>query len=336
MSGTLPPSRPTSADVARRAGVSRATVSHVLNATDHPISEPTRRRVLAAARELRYTPNASARALRAGRSDTVLLPMPPSPAFPGQDAFIAELDRELGRSGLNLLIHGDRTASGAKGARVWAELRPAAIYLDTARGTRQAVELLRRAGVRAVLLSGVRAVPYAPTIPLDPSDVGRVAVRHLLDRGHRRLACLVPGGEPAVLAELRFRAVEEVARAAGATVERVDCELAADSVAPAVARWRDPARRPDAVYAFNDEFAVMLLHLLREAGIEVPRDLAVAGSGNQPLGAILRPALTTAHFDVPALARSVASSLRRLLDGHGLDPATTEGIRPHLIVRESG
>ncbi|HSA51382.1 MAG TPA: LacI family DNA-binding transcriptional regulator [Yinghuangia sp.] len=335
MSAVLPPPRPTSADVARRAGVSRATVSHVLNGTDHPISEPTRRRVLAAARELQYAPNASARALRAGRSNTVLLPMPVSLGLPGQDTFIEHLDRELDKLGLALLIHGDRGASGVKGARSWAELRPAAVYLDAARGTRPAVELLHRAGVQAVLLSSVQAVPYAPTIPLDQAAVARVAAQYLVDRGHRRLACLVPGGGRAALAERRWAAVAEVARAAGASAERVDCELTEDGVASAVAHWHDPARRPEAVYAFNDEFALALIEALRRIRVGVPEDVAVIGSGNQPLGAILRPALTTVRFDVPALARVVATSIRRLLDGHALDAAAVKAVAAQLIVRES-
>lgn len=328
-------SGPTSADVARRAGVSRATVSHVLNETDHPISASTRERVLAAARDLQYVPNASARALRAGRSRTVLLPMSRSGPLPGQDVFLAHLDRELAQRGLDLLLHGDHTASGVEGARLWAELRPAAVYLDASRGTPSALDLLRQAGVKTVLLSGIPAVPYAPSVPIDPSAVARLAARHLLAQGHRRLACLVPGGERRGMAERRFEAVAETAREQDALVERVDCDLAIDAVAPAVARWRDPAHRPDAVYAYNDEFALMLIHTLREAGLEVPRDLAVIGSGNQPLGAILRPTLTTTHLVVPDLARAVASSLRRLLDGRDLDPTLAEAVQPQLIVRAS-
>ncbi|MDT3439159.1 MULTISPECIES: LacI family DNA-binding transcriptional regulator [unclassified Pseudofrankia] len=328
-------SRPTSTDVARRAGVSRATVSHVLNGTDHPISEATRQRVLAAARDLHYAPNASARALRAGRSNIVLLPMPRSGSLPGQDVFLAHLGRELAGMGLDLLLHGDHTASGVEGARMWAELRPAAVFLDTSRGTQPAVALLRQAGVQAVLLSGVPAGPYAPSVPIDPSAVARVATRHLLSQGHRRLSCLVPGGEWAALAERRFEAVVEAAQIENALVERVDCSLAVSSIAPAVARWRNPAHRPDAVYAYNDEFALMLIYALREAGLDVPRDIAVVGSGNQPLGAILRPTLTTTHFLVPDLAHAVASSLRRLLDGRELDPALAAAVQPRLIVRES-
>ncbi|WP_018504863.1 LacI family DNA-binding transcriptional regulator [Parafrankia discariae] len=330
------PARPTSADVARRAGVSRATVSHVLNGTEHPVSEQTRQRVLAAARELQYAPNASARALRAGRSNIVLVPMSRSPVVPGEDRFLENLDRELAERDLVLLMQGDRNTTGMSGAYAWAELRPAAVYVNVSRGTRTAVELLRRAGVRAVLLTGVPGVTYAPTVPLDPAAVAGLATRHLLARGCRRLACLVPGGPLAEVPERRYDAVLEAAAAGNMPVERVDCELSSDSVAPVVDRWRDPACRPDAVYANSDQFAILLIHKLRDAGLEVPRDIAVVGSGDHPLGAALRPALTTATFDVPAIARVVASSIRRLLDGQDLDPGLEAALRPHLIIRESG
>ncbi|CUU60436.1 DNA-binding transcriptional regulator, LacI/PurR family [Parafrankia irregularis] len=330
------PSRPTSADVARHAGVSRATVSHVLNGTDHPVSEQTRQRVLAAARDLQYAPNASARALRAGRSNIVLVPMLRSATVPGADRFLESLDRELAARDLVLLMHGDRTTSGVRGAQAWAELRPAAVYVNVSRGTPAAVELLRRAGVQAVLLTGAPRVDYAPTVPLDPAAVARLATRHLLARGCRRLACLVPSGPLAELPTQRYEAVMEVAAADGVPVERVDCELSSDSIAPVVDRWRDPAQRPDAVYTNSDPFAILLIDKLRAAGIEVPRDIAVVGSGDHPLGAALRPAITTATFDVPAIARVVASSIRRLLDGADLDPGLEAALRPHLIVRESG
>ncbi|MEX5712410.1 LacI family DNA-binding transcriptional regulator [Parafrankia sp. FMc6] len=330
------PARPTSADVARRAGVSRATVSHVLNGTDHPVSEQTRQRVLAAARELQYAPNASARALRAGRSNIVLVPMSRSTTVPGQDRFLENLDRELAKRDLVLLMHGDRTTTGMSGAYAWAELRPAAVYVNVSRGTRTAVELLRRAGVRAILLTGVPSVTYAPTVPLDPAAVASLATRHLLTRGCRRLACLVPRGALAEVPERRYDAVLEVATAGNVPVERVDCELSPDSIATVVDRWRDPEHRPDAVYANSDQFAILLIDKLRAAGLEVPRDIAVVGSGDHPLGAALRPAITTTTFDVPAIARVVASSIQRLLDGQDLDPDMAVALRPHLISRESG
>lgn len=85
----------------------------------------------------------------------------------------------------------------------------------------------------------------------------------------------------------------------------------------------------------NDDFAIALIHTLRDAGLDVPGDIAVIGSGNRPLGAVLRSALSTAHFVVPDIARVIASSIRRLLDGEDLDPEVATAVQPRLVVRES-
>lgn len=328
---------PTSADVARHAGVSRATVSYVLNGrSGHTISKSTQQRVRQAVAELQYAPNASARTLRAGRSNIVLLPMPEYPFSPAVDALIESLDRELEARELCLLIHGDRAAAGVEGAQAWAELRPAAVYLHAHRCSAPAVELLRQAGVETVLLQGVPAEPYAPAVPLDQAAVARRATQHLLERGHRRLACLVPGGELARLAAQRLEAVTMVAQAGGGTVESVECDLTIDSVQPAITRWQSTAVRPDAIYAYNDEFAIMLIQALQQGGLQVPDDIAVVGSGDLPLAAMLHPRLTTAHFDMPAIGRVAAASIRRLLDGEDLGRDVTTAVEPQLIIRDSG
>ncbi|MFJ6134349.1 LacI family DNA-binding transcriptional regulator [Kitasatospora sp. NPDC092286] len=327
--------RPTSADVARLAGVSRATVSYVLNGrSERPIGEQARLRVLAAVRELGYTPHSTARTLRSGRSDLVLAPMPRLPMGPTRHRYFEALSQELSRRGLNLLIHGDRRAEGVDGARAWAQLRPAAVVADADRCPPEAAAFLRRAGVDAVLLTGPRALPYAPTLVVAGAAVAELATRHLIDSGRRRLACLVPGGDIAAVGRARFEAVTAAAGAAGVPVQRVDCELDDGALAAAAAAWRDPALRPDAVYAYNDEFALVLIQELRDAGLDVPGDIAVVGSGNLPLGAALRPALTTTYYDPTDTAAAVATAIEHLLQGPG-GPSVT-GPRPRLLVRASG
>ncbi|MFD4254325.1 LacI family DNA-binding transcriptional regulator [Amycolatopsis thermoflava] len=330
-------SRPTSADVARLAGVSRATVSYVLNGKDgHRVSEATRDKVLAAVRTLDYAPNAAARTLRAGHGDVVLMPLPSLPLSPPIDANIQHLDRELAERGLRLLLHGDRSGAGAAGVRSFAELRPAAVLLDAHRCTPSAVRLLTGAGA-VVLAIGKPRSARVPYLPMDSVAVARLATRYLLDRGHRRLACLVPGPPLVPLSEPRFAAVAGLAADAGVPVERVDCHMDVDSLRPAVARWRGSARRrPTAVYAYNDEFALLLIEALRGAGLRVPGDIAVIGSGSFPMGAVLRPTLTTTHIPAGQIARAQASTVRRLLDGEPLNhEEMAAAMQPVLTVRES-
>ncbi|GLY66594.1 LacI family DNA-binding transcriptional regulator [Amycolatopsis taiwanensis] len=337
MEAKTPSPRPTSADVAQRAGVSRATVSYVLNdRSDHPISVETRRRVLAAVRELGYSPNATARTLRAGRSNIVLMPMWQLQTSPATNAFAEHVSRELEAQGLRLLVHYDHTATGSDAARAWAELRPAAVLAAAQQCTPSAVQLLHRAGVSVVLLIGDAPGDHAPTVPLDGTAVARCAAEYLLDRGHQRLACLVPRDTLAELGQQRFEAVRAVARPAGVPVQRVDCDLATDSLATTITAWLDPARRPSAVYAYNDEFAHALIQMLHDTGLQVPAQVAVVGSGNFPMSTVLRPRLTTVDVPAPDLARVVASAIRRLLDGQDIDrDQIAAAVLPRLIIRES-
>ncbi|MFF9402264.1 substrate-binding domain-containing protein [Streptomyces sp. NPDC014744] len=109
----------------------------------------------------------------------------------------------------------------------------------------------------------------------------------------------------------------------------------AASLAATVDRWRDPIRRPDAVYTYNDEFGLVLIQALTDAGLRVPEDSAVIGTDNHPLGAALRPALTTTCLDPAEGVAAVASSVERLLGGERPDPGLAEIARPRLVTRSS-
>src|SRR3954452_2061149 len=118
--------RPTAADVARQAGLSRATVSYVINNTPHQvIPERTRQRVLAAAAELGYTPSAAARALSSGRSEVVLLLLPEWPIGPTVGELLEELSAVLADQGLTFVAHP--RSAGRPVAEVWKAITPAAV-----------------------------------------------------------------------------------------------------------------------------------------------------------------------------------------------------------------
>lgn len=143
---------PTSADVARLAGVSRATVSYVLNNTSAVrISEPTRRRVHEAAKELGYVPHAAARSLRAGHSRLVLMPTPNVPIGPLYSQFINEIQWALSRLDYTVVQHGGFGLRGDDAARAWAELRPVAVIVPGVGIGPQGVAVLKRSGAKAVV-----------------------------------------------------------------------------------------------------------------------------------------------------------------------------------------
>ncbi|WSU47196.1 LacI family transcriptional regulator [Streptomyces sp. NBC_01092] len=310
----------TSADVARLAGVSRATVSFVLNNTQaHRVSDATRARVLAAAQQLGYVPHAAARSLRAGRSNLVLIPASVAAVGGLVSSWLDDLHTELERHGLIAVLHAGRYADAAVGARAWAELRPAAILaLDGDRLTSRAVDVLQRAGV-ALLAFAARPVAGAHTFAFDHARVGEVAAEHLVSRGRERIGVIMPGERGLdIFAQPRLAGAQGVASRSAATVTPVPMNYTRESAAEVADRW--PSLGLDAVFAYNDEYATLLMHALQDRGIVIPEEVAVVGADDLVPSALQRPPLTTVRLEVPSPAL-VADTIDALLKGTGVPDA---------------
>ncbi|WP_436772448.1 LacI family DNA-binding transcriptional regulator, partial [Yinghuangia sp. YIM S09857] len=206
----------TGADVARAAGVSRATVSYAMNDTaDARIPEETRRRVRDIARDLGYEPRSDARSLRRGRTDLVVLPTYNVPFGRLLNDFVDGLARELHRLGHTLITYGDADAHPEAAARAWAALRPAAVVVMPSRLTERSTEYLTARGITVVALSMGADVAPGTSMILDGeiAHAGYVAGRHLVETGRRDIAVVVPR-EPTVretgLAVLCLRRLEGV------------------------------------------------------------------------------------------------------------------------------
>ncbi|MEU7726758.1 LacI family DNA-binding transcriptional regulator [Streptomyces sp. NPDC040724] len=299
-STTPPPPVPTSADVARLAGVSRATVSYVLNNAEAVrISEPTRRKVREAAEELGYVPHAAARSLRAGHTRIVLLPTPNVPIGPLYSAFLNELQWALRRLDYTVVQYGSLGLSGDEAVRAWAELRPVAVIsLGEITLSAHNVATLKRAGARAVITLGPVGVPGAHALVMDQQEVGARAAAHLVERGRRRIGVAVPEEEGLELFSApRLAGARSVADAGGARVEPVPMAYSEESAAALAARWRGLGL--DAVFAYNDEYAMLLMRALQDEGLRIPEDVAVIGADDLLIGRLLRPRLSTVRIEMP-------------------------------------
>ncbi|WP_162793607.1 LacI family DNA-binding transcriptional regulator [Streptomyces paludis] len=321
-----PAKRATSADVARVAGVSRTTVSFVLN--DKPgqtIPAETRRRVLEAARSLAYQPHSSARALAAGRSDIVLLSLPAMPIGAGISRFIEELATALAEHGLTLVTH----LSGAQVRplpAVCASVNASAVIgfepfdADTARA-----------------LHGAGAVFVFPfrTADADPMrSVGRLQAAYLIGRGHRRIGYAMPLSRGLrAMAEDRLDGAAEACAEAGIDAPVVaSTDLEAATAARAVSEWT--ARSVTGVCAFNDETAIAVLAGMRTHGLAAPADLAVVGMDDIPTARLTVPPLTTFAFALADLSRRQAKAIVAGLAG-GVPSAPLAAIAPRLVERAS-
>ncbi|MFI1372230.1 LacI family DNA-binding transcriptional regulator [Streptomyces longwoodensis] len=325
---------PTSADVARLAGVSRATVSYVLNnAGAVRISEPTRRRVHEAARELGYVPHAAARSLRAGHSRMVLMPAPPVPAGPLYSQFVHDFQQALSRLDYTVVQYGASGLRGDEAARAWAELRPVAVLVPGPGIGPEGVAVLKRSGARAVVTLGCDRVDGARALLLDHERVGRAAARHLYDRGRRRVGVVVPRERGLdMFSRPRLAGARAALDGTDATVTELSLAYTEESARALAARCRELGL--DAVFAFNDEYAVLVLSALADQGVRVPEDTAVIGADDLLLGRLVRPRLSTVHIRLPA-GRDLAELVDRAVRNPGAPPEARELLAATVVGRES-
>ena len=325
---------PTSADVARLAGVSRATVSYVLNNTSAVrISDPTRRRVHEAAKELGYVPHAAARSLRAGHSRMVLMPASPVPVGPLYSQFLNELQWALSRLDYTVVQHGSVGLRGDEAARAGAELRPVAVLVPGSGLGPQGVAVLKRSGARAVVTLGPERVEGAHALLMDHDRVGHSAGAHLVARGRRRIGVVVPE-EPGleIFSKPRLEGVRRALHGTDATATELPLAYDEEAAAGLAGRWRTLGL--DAVFAYNDEYAMLLMRALQDEGIDIPEETAVVGADDLMLGRLLRPRLSTVHIDLPS-GRDLAELVDRAVREPGAAPETHEVLGATVVHRDS-
>ncbi len=327
--------RVTGRDVAERAGVSRATVSYVLNNTANQLISPeTRARVLAAATELGYTPHAAARQLRTGVSDLILLAMPPFPLSHAFSITVASFTQRLGELGYTALVD-PVTESQAHLEHTLSRLQPVAAVATGEHLSADFVTRLRAAGTRAVIGFGDRPLGFAPTVVFDQTGITRVAMNHLHSRGHHSVLAIMPG-DPAFqwFREPRQTGAETAAKELGMDLMVVESELNHDRVAEVVTEALDGREHPDAVLAYNDDYALLALRALLDAGISVPDEVAVIGCDNLPASELINPQLTTVDIDTHALGLRIADTLHGILCT-GTGPDVIPFPTPAIVQRDS-
>lgn len=320
----------TSADVAREAGVSRATVSYVLNEVPHQkILEATRQRVREAAARLGYAPSAAARALRTGRSEIVLGLLPDWPIEHVLGRLIQQLTNAFAVNGLTFVVHS--SAPPARPLReIWKAMTPAAVLslqeFDDGEG-----EAMRAAGIEVVMaMHGLtRGEPQPPLVSEQP--IGVLQARHIVGT-HRRLGYAypdLPGLD--VLAQPRLDGVRKVCAELDMPEPDVrTVPLDAQGAAEAVKAWLAADPPVTGICAFNDNVALAVLAGLSHLGLRAPKDLAVMGVDDIPGASLAQPPLTTVVRDTDAIARGLA---RRVIDTLAGKEIPAEPLRDELLIR---
>jgi len=336
--------RPTSREVARRAGVSRSTVSVVLNdVTRIAIAPETRQRVLDAARELGYVPSSAARQLASGRARTIGLVITYAEHLK-TDAFVPQalysLNEEAHRRGFRVLVEAleDVTTPDAYQELVRGKQIDGLIVLNP-REDDAGLPRLIADGFPVVVIGHAAA---GPQVDVDNVGAARRATEHLIASGRRRIAHIPYAPLAHHSSAMRLDGWRAALQGAGLDAGDTWVEVADFSAESGHRAMAALLRRkaPDAVFASNDTVAFGAMTALREAGLRIPVDVAVVGFDDIPLAAHACPPLTTVRLPAVGLGHRAAERLIHRIEGRerdpeGGDPDAGDLLATELIVRTS-
>lgn len=333
---------PTIKDVAREAGVSIATVSYVLNNKEAGITENTRRQVLEAVKRVGYTPNVTARNLKANRSRLI--------GYAWHEVPLGQVNSVLDRFAYYLA-----QAAEAAGYHVMTFTHPAddpvQVYDELVRTGRVDAFVLADTKtddprIRFLIDQGFPFVSFGQANPnwdfnwvdTDGHAGVREAVDYLVRLGHRRIA-MVSWPEDSLVGENRLAGYLAGLRDAGIP-QRPDYifrgEYNIETGRDAVKHWlRLPVdERPTAIITVTDLIAIGVINEAEQQGIVVGDTLSVIGYDDVPLTQYLRPALTTIQQPIPEIGRKIIEMLETILAGEQLAEQNVL-FAPRLIIRDS-
>ncbi|TNH31657.1 LacI family transcriptional regulator [Micromonospora orduensis] len=305
-------------DVARLAGVSRSTASRVIAGTGFA-SPDARERVATAVHRLGYVPNPAARALVRGAGVRLVVAVIGNSAAVLDDPYVHRVVGSAARvctpAGVGVALHwlplGDPTGLDqlARDRSVCGVL-----LVNT---TEELLDSVPRSLRGRVVSIGVGS-PTVPSFDVDNAAGAGEVLRHLYDTGRRRIA-MVTGPQWLPCSRRPVEAYRALMRQAGLPERVLPGDFSAASgraaAGEALRRWPDV----DAIYAISDETALGVIAALRDEGVRVPGDVAVAGFDDIPLAAMTDPSLTTASHPVGRIATAAATAL---LDGRPAAPVT--------------
>ncbi|MEV6398828.1 LacI family DNA-binding transcriptional regulator [Streptomyces sp. NPDC051907] len=328
-----PPSRPTSRDVGRLAGVSQATVSLVLgDKWRGRVSERTAQAVREAAQELGYRPNLAARSLRLGQTRTALLVVPAltneffARVYTGAAAVAAE-------HGFGVVLYP--SPEGVGPARdPFASARAALDGVIASSMAAEALDAIRGTDLPLVMLDSDPAESGAAAhVNLDIADGMRQMTDHLLALGHRRFLHL-SSAVPSWTFDVRARALQERLRSVpDARLHQVSAPLDVPGGREAALRaLAAPGPRATAVVCDDDVLAAGACKAVRRLGLRVPEDVSVTGFDDLALATAVEPELTTLSLPAEQVGERGMAALLAVLDGR---PPEEGDLPVTLVVRDS-
>jgi DNA-binding LacI/PurR family transcriptional regulator len=311
--------RPTIADIAKAAGVSKGAVSYALNGRPG-VSEPTRRRIMDIAERVGWAPSSAARALSDGRSGAIGLIVDRPASVLGVEPYFMQMISGIqaalgdGPPALLLQMADDRVTELAIYRRWWAERRVDGVLLVDLRDDDPRVDLIREIGVPAVVIGGPEGRGGLPCVWADDELAMTDVLGYLAVLGHRRVVRIAG---PADLVHTRSRSLAFTtnARRLGLVARSVHTDYSADAAAAAVRRLLVGQDAPTALVFDNDVMAVAALGVAQELGRSVPEQLSLVAWDDSALCQVVRPALTAVRRPIAQHGAAAVTVLLEMLQG---------------------
>ncbi|MFC5669877.1 LacI family DNA-binding transcriptional regulator [Streptomyces incanus] len=325
--------------VAAHAGVGRGTASRVINGSDR-VSAASLEAVFRAVRELGYVPNPAARALVRRRTDTVafVVAVEQERVFweePYFSAVVRGATAGLVDKGIQLLLAIAQSQQDRDRLTAFLKARHVAgVLLSSFRGDDPLPAAIEQSGTPAVLVG--RPTCYVPdwSVDVDNAEGARLAVRHLVEQGRRRIATITGPLDIQAGADRRTGFHDALRENGLCPPAEAHGNFTRTSGVVAMQQLLDRLPELDAVFAASNIMAAGALHVLRREGRRVPEDLAVVGFDDSPVAADADPPLTSVRQPLEEMGREMARLLIARLDNTPV-AETKLVLRPTLVVRKS-
>jgi DNA-binding LacI/PurR family transcriptional regulator len=328
----------TASDVAAKAGVSASTVSRVLN--DKPgVGAETRRRVLEAVKELHYVPDVAARGLATAHMQNVGFVVYSYGVSPRLSAdfsprIMQGVEEELTHHGYHAILAALKPTTSPSGLKIVRESRVDGLILIGPRFSPRSILELKSAGFPIVLIDNALHETKIDSILCDNSDGAYKAAKHLIEHGHSRIVFL-RGPAEWVSNRERCAGYQQAMSEAGLESQVVPMsDTTIDTGYEALGRALETYPDLTAICAVNDATAIGAIRALKEAGRQLPDDVAITGFDDISWAALNEPPLTTVHIYLEEIGRFAARRLVDLIEGNSQVPMRIS-LATRLVIRQS-
>ncbi|MBF4245438.1 LacI family DNA-binding transcriptional regulator [Vibrio anguillarum] len=324
-------------DIARLAGVSTSTVSHVINKSRY-VSDEIAERVNKAAQDLNYAPSALARSLKMNRTRTIgmLVTTSTNPFF---GEVVKGVERSCYHKGYNLILCNTEGDSQRMQASINTLLQKRVDGL-----------LLMCSTLEGERIDVFERYPDIPVVVMDwgpmlfPSDKiqdnslrgGYIAANYLIECGHKEIGCIT-GPLIRHQAQMRYEGYKRAVLEAGLDIQPnwiVESDFECEGGYEAFNKMLAKGPLPSAIFVSNDMMAMGVINAANEKGIRIPEDLSLMGYDDIHIARFMSPALTTIHQPKYRLGKAAVDTLLARLENEALEPQIVQ-LEPTLVVRKS-